>query len=158
MPRFLRSAFSGVDAFILSGLCRTDSAIAASEVASFPESRDAINATTRALIAEGLPLCLHRIPLCAIEEQLWPAVLTLSDSDRPYERAEAMTIHPDGHVDIVPPRKLVAPACRLSLACRACDLAAHCEVASSRNADKFDYAAELRAVDMATTQYAQANR
>jgi MoaA/NifB/PqqE/SkfB family radical SAM enzyme len=152
MPRFLRSAFRGVDAFILSGLCRTDSAIAAGEVASFPESREAINATIRALIAEGLPFCLHRIPLCAIEEQLWPAVLTLSDSDRPYERAEAITIYPDGHVDIVLPRKLVAHACR------ACDLAAHCEVASSRNADKFDYAAELRAVDLATTQYAQTNR
>jgi len=148
MPHFLRSTFNGVDAFILSGLCRTNAAIAADEVASFPDSREVINATIQALVAERLPFCVHRIPLCVIEEDLWPAMLTVSDSDRPYERAEAITVYPDGSVESILPRRLVAPVCR------ACDLAPHCEVASSRNSGRFDYARELQPINLANTQYA----
>ncbi|MFP4419341.1 MAG: radical SAM protein [Desulfococcaceae bacterium] len=142
IPTLLRNFDIHVDNYILSGLCRTNGAIDSGLVPSFPETKFAINGVMEELISSGLPFCIHRIPLCAMHEKFWPYVMTIKEEDRSIERAVAISLYPSGIQKEIQPHKLQAEPCKQ------CDLVQYCEVASGRNAHRFDYNKEFTPIDL----------
>ncbi len=134
---------------IVSGLCRTDGAIASSSVIPFNEARPFISDLARKIIDRGWLYCFHRIPLCAFEEELWPYFMTLDQHDRFDEYANAISLYPSGEIKEIPPNRLNAKECE------SCDLIDYCEFASSRNRDSFDYSHEFSPISLQKTRFAQ---
>lgn len=147
IPTMLRDQSIIVDDYILSGLCRTTGALESSLIVKFPEAKRSINSLVAEFITSKTPFCLHRIPLCAIAEEYWPHVLTLSDDDRSIERAKSLSLYPgDTYKEILPHRLNIE-------VCNGCDLKQYCEIASTRNSELFDYSSEFHPIILSDSMY-----